>query len=220
MKSKKEKNNELKIPKSKEMIRFYIAISLFIILAILTKTNIIKPLDDAIESFVIGIRNDKLTNIMIYITNISRAYFLISISIILLFILKNKKNALLIIINLTCVFLTSQIFKYIFRRTRPDGEHLISAFGYSFPSGHAMVSLAYFSFILYLINKKVKKKINRIILTILTYVLVLLIGFSRIYLGVHYTSDILAGFLLSIAYMMIFLSIINKNEVKAWKLSE
>lgn len=219
MEQKKEKK-KINIHLSKKMIVFCVMITLFVILAIITKLHIIKPMDDAIESFVIGIRNEKLTSIMIYITNISRAYFLISISIIMLFLLKNKRHALLIIINLTCVFLTSQIFKRIIRRARPDGEHLISAFGYSFPSGHAMVSLAYFTFILYLINKKVKSKSKRIILTIINYLIVLSIGFSRIYLGVHYTSDVIAGFILSIAYMMIFLTIIERPEEKAWKLSE
>ena len=219
MKQKKEEN-KINVHLSKKMIIFYVMISLFIILAVITKLHIIKPIDDAVESFAIGIRNEKLTSIMIYITNISRAYFLISISIILLFLLKNKKHALLIIINLTCVFLTSQIFKRIIRRARPDGENLIGAFGYSFPSGHAMVSLAYFTFILYLINKKVKSKTRRIILTVINYLLILSIGFSRIYLGVHYTSDVIAGFILSVAYMMIFLTIVDRQEEKAWKLSE
>lgn len=214
MKQKKEEN-KINVHLSKKMIIFYVMISLFIILAVITKLHIIKPIDDAVESFVIGIRNEKLTSIMIYITNISRAYFLISISIILLFLLKNKKHALLIIINLTCVFLTSQIFKRIIRRARPDGENLIGAFGYSFPSGHAMVSLAYFTFILYLINKKVKSKTRRIILTVINYLLILSIGFSRIYLGVHYTSDVIAGFILSVAYMMIFLTIVDRQEEKA-----
>ena len=202
---------------NKKMVVLVVMLFLFIVLTILTKTHVIRPLDDMVESFVIGIRNDKLTNIMVVITNLSRAYFLISVSIILLFILKNKKHAVLVIINLITVFLTSQLLKLIFHRNRPDGEFLVGAKGYSYPSGHAMVSLAYFTLILYFINKRVKNKTTRILLSVITYVLVLFIGLSRIYLGVHYTSDVLAGFILSIAYMMIFLSIINKKE-KLWKL--
>lgn len=215
MKQKKEvKKNNFSIKENKKMIILYIATCLFILLTILTLTNIISPVDSLIESFVIGIRNDKLTTFMITITNLSRAYFLISVSIILLFILKNKKTALLIIINLVVVFLSSQLFKFIFHRTRPDGEHIVSVLGYSYPSGHAMVSMAYFGFILYLINKKIPKKIDRIILTIITSIMIFLIGFSRIYLGVHYASDVFAGFLLASAYLVIFLTIISNNEVK------
>ena len=215
MKQKKEiKKNKFNVKENKKMIILYIATCLFILLTILTLTNIISPVDSLIESFVIGIRNDKLTTFMITITNLSRAYFLISVSIILLFILKNKKTALLIIINLVVVFLSSQLFKFIFHRTRPDGEHIVSVLGYSYPSGHAMVSMAYFGFILYLINKKIPKKIDRIILTIITSIMIFLIGFSRIYLGVHYASDVFAGFLLASAYLVIFLTIISNNEVK------
>ena len=215
MKQKKEiKKNKFNVKENKKMIILYIATCLFIPLTILTLTNIISPVDSLIESFVIGIRNDKLTTFMITITNLSRAYFLISVSIILLFILKNKKTALLIIINLVVVFLSSQLFKFIFHRTRPDGEHIVSVLGYSYPSGHAMVSMAYFGFILYLINKKIPKKIDRIILTIITSIMIFLIGFSRIYLGVHYASDVFAGFLLASAYLVIFLTILSNNEVK------
>ena len=208
------KTSKFNVKNNKKMLICYIAIGLFIILTILVKLHVTKPFDTILESFVIGIRSDKLTGFMTTITSISRAYFLITVSIILLFVLKNKKHALLIITNLTCVFLSSQLLKLIFRRSRPDGEQLVSVMGYSYPSGHAMVSLAYFSFILYLINKKITNKLLKTILTIITIILIILIGFSRIYLGVHYITDIIAGFLLSIAYLMIFLTIIKPKEEK------
>ncbi len=216
---KKENNNKvyinrLAIKNNKKMLIFYIALGLFIVLTILVKFHITKSFDNLMESFVIGIRSDGLTKFMTTITNISRAYFLITMSIVLLFILKNKKHALLIIINLTCVFLSSQLLKLIFHRGRPDGEFLVTVSGYSYPSGHAMVSLAYFAFILYLINQKITNKFTRAILTIITSILILLIGFSRVYLGVHYTTDIIAGFLLAIAYLMIFLTIVRPKEAK------
>lgn len=213
MKTKKE-INKFSLKNNRKMLVAYIAIGLFLVLTLLVKLHVVKPVDNLLESFVIGIRSDSLTSFMTTITSISRAYFLITMSIVLLFILKNKKHALLIIINLTCVFLSSQLLKLIFRRARPDGEHLVSVMGYSYPSGHAMVSLAYFGFILYLINKKITNKLLKIILTIITIVLIILIGFSRIYLGVHYATDILAGFLLASAYLIVFLTVIKPVEVK------
>jgi len=216
MKTKKE-INKFSLKNNRKMLVAYIAIGLFLVLTLLVKLHVVKPVDNLLESFVIGIRSDSLTSFMTTITSISRAYFLITMSIVLLFILKNKKHALLIIINLTCVFLSSQLLKLIFRRARPDGEHLVSVMGYSYPSGHAMVSLAYFGFILYLINKKITNKLLKIILTIITIVLIILIGFSRIYLGVHYATDILAGFLLASAYLIVFLTVIKPVEVKQWK---
>ena len=163
---------------------------------------------------VIGIRNDKLTTIMTTITNIARAYSLIVITLLLLFIIKNKKIPISIGINLVAVFLTSQVFKFIFRRPRPDGLSLVRATGYSYPSGHTMVSTAYFTFIVYLLCKRIKNKFYKTLLIIFSTIMMLLIGFSRVYLGVHYLSDVIGGFLLGIAYLMIYLKIIDKEDDK------
>ena len=200
---------------NKYKILLYINIFLFILLTILTLINLLTPVDSAIESYVIGIRSDRLTSIMKTITNIARAYSLISISVILLFVIRDKKISLSIIINLICVFLTSQIAKLIFKRTRPDGEFLVYAKGYSYPSGHAMVSLAYFGFLTYLILKKINNKFLRINLIILTSIIILLIGFSRLYLGVHYATDIIGGYVFSIIYLIIFITIYKQLGEKA-----
>ena len=200
--------------KDKKMIVLYICMFLFIALTIMVLTGIINPLDSYMESLVIDIRNDKLTIVMTNITNFARAYSLIAITILLFFVIKNKKIPLMIAINLVGVFLTSQIFKFIFRRARPDVLTLVSASGYSYPSGHTMVSTAYFAFITYLLCKKVKRKIDKIALIIFSVVMILLIGFSRIYLGVHYLSDVIGGFLLGIPFLMLYLTIINKEDDK------
>ena len=208
---KKSKKNKFDF-KDKKMIILYICLGLFILLTIAVFTKLIKPLDSYMESFVIGIRSDKLTTIMTTITNIARAYSLIAISILLLFLIKDKKIPLSICINLVAVFLTSQVFKFIFRRPRPDGLALVTASGYSYPSGHSMVSTAYFMFIIYLLCKKIKNKFVKTILIIFGAIMMLSIGFSRIYLGVHYLSDVIAGYLLGIGYLMIFLKIRNSEN--------
>ena len=200
--------------KDKKMIIFYICASLFVILTIMVLTKVIDPLDSHMESMMIGIRNDGLTKFMTIITNIARAYSLIAISILLIFIIKDKKIPLSIIINLVAVFLTSQVFKLLFRRARPDGVSLVSASGYSYPSGHTMVSCAYFTFIVYLLCKHIKNKLMKTLLIVFSAIMILLIGLSRIYLGVHYLSDVLGGFLLGIAYLMIYLKLIQKETTK------
>ena len=202
---------------NKKNIICIISIILFIILSIMVLTGLIKPLDEHVESFIIGIRNDNLTNIMKTITNLGGAYVLIAISFLLFFIIKNKKIPLSILINLVSVFITSQIFKLIFHRSRPDEIFLTHASGYSYPSGHTMVSTAYYAFIVYLLSKNIKNKLLKTSFILLSSILILIIGFSRIYLGVHYISDVIAGLLLGLSYLMIYINIINKEVDKKWK---
>ena len=200
--------------KKRNKIILYIFISIFIINTILVLTGLSNSFDSLISSYIIGIRSDKLTNIMINFTNIGSAYALIVISILLLCFIKSKRIPLTIIINLITVFLLSQLFKVIFHRTRPDELFLVNAYGYSYPSGHTMVSTAFYGYLLSLIYKHTKNKLLKIILTIFISILLLFIYISRIYLGVHYLSDIISGFSLGIIYLILFNYYINKKEVK------
>ena len=199
----------MNIKLNKKNIVTYILLLLFLILTILVFTNNFSYIDDKIESFILSIRNKNLTDTMNTITNIGSAYLLIVITILLLFFLKNKKTCLLITLNLIFSFLSSQIVKFILQRERPINIGLVSASGYSYPSGHSMVSMAYFGFIAYLIYKNISNVFLKIIFIMLFILLSIVIGFSRIYLGVHYFSDVLGGFLLSIFYLSLFININN-----------
>ncbi len=210
---KKDIDTNKNVDKKKKInIVFVISLILFIILTILVFLGVMKPIDDTISSFIIGIRNTKLTDRMINISNIGGGYSLISISLLLLIFIKKKKIPLMIIINLVIVFLSSQLLKIIFRRPRPDGVFLINRSGFSYPSGHAMVSLAYVIFIVFIL-KNIKNKFIRIMISSILIILAILIGFSRIYLGVHYFSDVLAGFIAATCYISIFISTITNREL-------
>lgn len=146
-----------------------------------------------------------------FITNLGSATFIVLSSILLLLTIKNKLTGLIIFLNSALCGALNQILKMIVQRPRPVGYRLIEESGYSFPSGHSMVSAAFYGFLIYLVYKNIKNKyVKYIIITILS-LLVLCIGISRIYLGVHYASDVLAGFLISICYLIIFISIINNK---------
>lgn len=73
-----------------------------------------------------------------------------------------------------------------------------------------MVSMAFYGFLIYLIYKNAKNKYLKWSLITILGVLIISIGISRIYLGVHYTSDVLAGFLIAISYLIIYISMVNK----------
>ena len=155
--------------------------------------------------------SENLTPIVKYITQLGGAIGLITLAVILTFTIKNKRNSLLIWMNLGISALLNQILKYIIQRPRPTEFRIIDESGYSFPSGHSMVSAGFYGFLIYLIYKNIENKYLKWGLISLLSLLIILIGTSRIYLGVHYTSDVLAGFLIAISYLIIFITMINKK---------
>ena len=155
---------------------------------------------------VLSMRNNILTSVFRVITNLGGAYFLIIIAILCAIFIKNKKIAFAIPINLILSTMLNLMLKNIVERPRPIGYRLIDETGYSFPSGHSMISAAFYGLIIYFIWKNVKNTNLKYISCILLALLILLIGISRIYLGVHYASDVLGGFTISIAYLIIFTS--------------
>lgn len=220
---KEKKNNEKKTTKkvlNKKLLTSAICFVLFIILTILVLIGLTERLDLAVDSYMISIRNDALTKFMIMITNIGGAYALISLTflVILIDIIKQKKLPVYTMINLVSAFAISQIFKNIIRRARPTSVFLTHASGYSLPSGHTMVSFAFFAYIAYTAIEKINNKSLKLVIRILTTILIIMIGFSRIYLGVHYVTDIIAGYLLGASYLMLFINIRdNSKKRQKWK---
>ena len=155
--------------------------------------------------------SDFLTPIMKIITWFGSPACLISLTLILFILIKNKRNGYLIGINLVVVTVLNQLLKFILQRPRPTDFRIINETGYSFPSGHSMVSMAFYGFLIYLIYKNIKNKHLKIFLIIILSILIMMIGISRIYLGVHYTSDVCAGFLISLSYLILYINIVKVN---------
>ena len=159
-----------------------------------------------ISTFLIS---DFATPIAKFITNFGGAIFIILLTVILIAVIKNKKIGLSILTNLAIITILNQLLKRILQRPRPTEYRIIEESGYSFPSGHSMISMAFYGYLIYLIYKYVENKNVKWILISLLSILICLIGISRIYLGVHYTSDVLGGFLISISYLVIYISAVN-----------
>ena len=160
-----------------------------------------------VSTFLIS---DFATPIAKFITNFGGAIILIGSAFTLFIFIKNKKIGVSIISNLAIITVLNQLLKRIVQRPRPTEFRIVEESGYSFPSGHSMVSMAFYGYLIYLIYKYVKNKYLKWISIILLSILICSIGISRIYLGVHYTSDVLGGFFISISYLIIYISAVNK----------
>ena len=177
--------------------------------------NDIMNIDVFMHDLVVNnLRSDYLTFIMLFITNFCNPIILLLLSLIILIFSKDKKMGLIILINLFVSILLNLIFKGIIQRDRPLEDFLIEESGYSFPSGHSMVSMAYYGLLMYFVFKKVDDKEIKYIIMFLLGFLILLIGFSRIYLGVHYASDVIGGFLISIVYLIWVIKLLNLKVYK------
>ena len=180
----------------------------FIIVMILVITNTIKPFDDAIYSFIIGFRSNGMDKFMKFITkfgNTKPVFAMLAIT----FLLVNMKNKILLGSNAVATLGVNQVLKRIIRRARPDHLRLIKETGFSFPSGHSMISICLYGFLIYLCYTKIKDKRIKIPCIVLLSILILLVGISRIYVGVHYPSDVLGGYLLTISMLISIITFLN-----------
>ena len=185
-----------------------ISFIVFMLLACLVKLNDSLKIDTVIYNLMANIISDNMTILVKFITFLGSATIVILITIFLLVLLKNKKTGLFSGLNLIIITIFQYILKYLIGRPRPVGINLIEEKNYSFPSGHSLTVMAFYGFIIYLIYKS-NLKHKKIYITLLV-ILILLIGLSRVYLGVHYITDVLGGFTFSLFYLIIYISIIKK----------
>jgi undecaprenyl-diphosphatase len=106
------------------------------------------------------------------------------------------------------------LLKNFFNRPRPDMPLLYEAKGLSFPSGHALMSVTFYGLLIYIVYHSKEKKPIKWILISLLVLLIIIIGFTRIYLRVHYTTDVLAGFAIGFLWLVFSLWLLRKLEQK------
>ena len=169
-------------------------------------------IDTYLYKYISMLINKDLTSIIRIITNIGSVVFSIIIIIITSILLYkyNKKDDLKdFLIIMVIGNITSFTLKLIIARNRPDILRLMIENTYSFPSGHTFITTLLYGSILVLLNKYYKKSY---VLWTIYGILVMLIMFTRIYLGVHYFSDTLGGFFLGIIFLFIFYKLVGCDK--------
>jgi len=151
-------------------------------------------MDNWVYSEVTREMSPGLTSVMKFITHMGDPVVVFAICLVLFIIpYTRRKFVIPVAIAVSISAVLNFILKNIFARPRPDILRLINETDYSFPSGHAMINMALYAMIVILTIKYAKSKFTKSVVTIYCIGITFLIGLSRIYLGVHYTTDILGG---------------------------
>lgn len=173
--------------------------------------------DNAFIWLVRYLATERLDQTMIVITNFGYGYTYGFIVLATFFILMKQKRWLEVKGVLLCLLggvVLNELLKRLFERARPDAFQVVEAAGYSFPSGHAMVSLCFYGMIAFLIARNIPLWYWRLVVIVSAALFILLIGISRIYLGVHYPSDVLAGYTAGTMWLAFSISLLMWRERK------
>ena len=207
----------------KTFIRESIKYLLFLIPFILISVLLIKHnLFSGFDNFAINFKNEHLLNdvVILIMKTFSLLGEMASYIIILIFAYIIFRKKLYVPFFMTCsvggMGLINKIVKHIICRPRPMVALVEIPDSYSFPSGHTACAFIFYFYLIYLVNKNIKDKGTKNIIVAILASIPILIGFSRVYLGVHYITDVLAGALIGLVTLIPLIKITNriKKEMK------
>ncbi len=198
------------------LLAFFVALFGFVFVARMIFTENRQDIDNSVFGFLSKHVTDVNTSIMQFFSFFGTHTFLIPANLLLilyfLFIRKHRWYSIKVpVISLGSVTLMF-LLKQIFGRKRPLMPLMDEARGLSFPSGHAMMSFAFYGLIIYILWEHIHNRWVKGILTICILLFILFIGLSRVYLRVHYASDVLAGFCLGLMWLILSLWLLNLME--------
>ena len=201
--------------KSKRIIASIILLAIFVIIAIFVSTKSNLVIDEKIYNIISLFHSDNATKFFKIVTYLGNAKLIGVICVILLVIPRVRNNVgLPITLNVVVTGILNVLLKNIFSRQRPLLEQLVYEESFSFPSGHSMVTAAIYSMVIYLSCKNIKNIKIKYAVSIISCCIIFLVGISRIYLRVHYFSDVLAGWILGIVITLMYSIVLEKINKK------
>lgn len=167
---------------------------------------------DRLQSGVSPRRN----KFMLFFTFLGRHQFLIPANLLLifffLFVTKQNWFSIRVLTIAMSSLVLMFLLKYLFQRKRPLSPLLNAAKGKSFPSGHAIMAVTFYGLLLHIFWNSIDDNWLKWLVSIILFFVIVLIGYSRVYLRVHYASDVLAGFIVGFAWLWISLTVLNNLE--------
>lgn len=194
-------------------IVFVIGTNVFVELSGEISGSVLREYDTKVTDFVTSFRSPELNNFFQFVTDLGDLYaYIVVTTIVALFFffkLRNKRFIFQLVGVVILSALANIALKRAFNRARPTIEHLVVVKTLSYPSGHAMSAMAFYGFLTYLIFQIKMKRWLRAILAFIFISLIILIGLSRIYLGVHFPSDVAGGFIAGLIWVAFCIVLFN-----------
>ena len=184
----------------------WIALGLFAVTCVITVMGASHDIGSGLLAWLQGLQSGWLTTTMKVITSAGEWYVFLIVCLALLLIPRTRFSYGVPLAAVTLVAAgLNTVLKLAFREPRPNTHRLIDETGFSFPSGHAMIGAAFVFMAIYLVWKNLASQTAKVIITIVLGLAILLIGVSRLYLGVHWPTDIIGGYFAAFSVFVLML---------------
>lgn len=167
-------------------------------------------IDQGVYQALSHLISEPMTWVMKGFTTLASPLVLVLLGGLLFFFSKHKEYRFALLINLLVAVLLNLGLKSDFLRIRPDVIAFVTETGYSFPSGHAMAAMGFYGFLIYLEYQTLKTPARKRWTAAGLSLIILMVGISRVYLGVHFFTDVIAGYCVAFAYLVVYTAMIGR----------
>ncbi len=199
--------------------RWAVTLSLlaFLVLVTAIKLNVLEPFDEAAEAWVEQQITPVHTGLMLLLTQLASTGVMVVLTALVAAVLVLRRSDYWLGrlgLSVPGCILLNEVLKYLFHRSRPALAHpLVKLESYSFPSGHAVSATVFYGFVAILLCSSVPSRVRRVVIRLGAIALILAVGFSRVYLGVHYPTDVLGGMFEGAAWLNIAGMVTNRHRL-------
>ena len=186
-------------------------IAVFILIAWLVVHGKTQVIDNRVRFFAYSTRTPVSEHILVPITYLANKYFIVAAVAVLLAVPRTRKEfGVPVGISSALALVPYKLLKTSIARPRPNpAMWLVAEHGYSFPSGHSMNGMIFYAMLIFLIQRSNLSRYKKNVLSVVFGLLIPLIGFSRLFCGVHYVSDVLGGLSIGLAWVLLFPCLID-----------
>lgn len=184
----------------------------FVLISFLYQSRLIIEIDEWLIQHIQQFESNGLTKFMKFFSYIGSGSIVVILAIaviLLLFLLKHRLEIMMFIVTVSGSALLNDLLKLLFQRTRPIIHPIIVEAGYSFPSGHSMNAFTLYGIVTILLWRNLSSRSGRSLLIGFSLFMILTIGLSRVYLGVHYPSDVIGAYLASYAWLTVMFGVLR-----------